>query len=283
MAKRKRKSPHKQPGIQQRRRSVFATALLILALSTTGIIAWHGSRASRLAPAAVQGLPPPTSPSKEYIYAGGRLIATEEPPGGGGGGCGSPPGTPSGLEAMAQSESSVLLNWGASSGADHYEVERRPNITAGWTPLNPNPSSPTFTDFGAVANTTYLYRVRAVDATGCPSAYSSIDIATTVIFTDNPVLSQTTAIKAIHVTQLRTAVNAVRAAAGLGAASWVDNPLQQFITTVKAQHITQLRNAHDPARAAIGLGVISYQDPTLTPGVTVVKAPHVQQLRDGVK
>jgi hypothetical protein len=95
------------------------------------------------------------SPSKEYIYAGGRLVATEEPASSG---CGTPPPTPGNLVATAQSTTSVLLNWAFSPGA-HYEVQRRQSIAPGtdWATLSPNPGSNTFTDNGVVANTAYLY------------------------------------------------------------------------------------------------------------------------------
>jgi hypothetical protein len=64
----------------------------------------------------------------------------------------------------------------------------------------------------------YLYQVRAVNGSG-PSANSSADLATTVIFTDTP-LNAGTAVKALHLAQLRTAVNAVRALSSLGAAAF---------------------------------------------------------------
>ena len=50
------------------------------------------------------------------------------------------------------------------------------------------------------------------------------DLATTVIFTDGPLLAEGTRIKAVHLTQLRTAINAVRGPLGGSprsmAASW---------------------------------------------------------------
>src|SRR5205085_7325651 len=99
-------------------------------------------------------------------------------------------------------------------------------------------------DTGLTADTTYVYKVRAVaGAAGSPYA---IDAATTTIFTDDP-LNVGTVAKITHLTQLRTAVNAMRAAAGLGAQSFTDPTLTGV--KIKAVHLTELRTALDQARS----------------------------------
>ncbi|MEK6323899.1 MAG: fibronectin type III domain-containing protein [Acidobacteriota bacterium] len=215
------------------------------------------------------------SPSKEYTYAGGRLVATEEAASSG---CVSPP-SPGNLFATAQTATSVVLNWAPSSGAHHYEVQRRQSIAPGtdWVTLSPNPNNNTFTDGGVVANTAYLYRVRAVDAaSACPSDYSNVDLATTVIFADDPLLSQVTTIKAQHVTQLRQAVDAVRVTANIGPAAWA-NPLDQ----VRAVHFSELRARLNEALPLLGFSQMP-TDPAIAQGNTV-GAVHLQPVRDKVK
>jgi polygalacturonase len=130
------------------------------------------------------------------------------------------------------------------------------------------------------SGTTYIYRVRAVDGQGNYSAFSNSDIATTIIFTDDPLVVGVTIVKAQHLTQLRQAVDAVRAAAALGGASWSDSAPAGVV--IKAVHITELRSNLDQARSLLGLSTGSYTD-AITPGVTVVKAIHIQELRDRVK
>jgi hypothetical protein len=73
----------------------------------------------------------------------------------------------------------------------------------------------------------------------------------------------------------------MRAAAGLGAQSFTDASLAGV--PMKVIHITQLRTALDAARAAIGLPAMSYTNPTITGGSTAVKAAHITDLRNGVK
>jgi hypothetical protein len=102
-----------------------------------------------------------------------------------------------------------------------------------------------------------------------------------MLFTDDPLTGGTIA-KAVHVTQLRTAVNAMPAAAGLSAQAFTDAGLASG-APINAVHLTELRSALDQARATIGLGSISYTDPTIAAQSTRVKAAHFTELRNGVK
>jgi fibronectin type 3 domain-containing protein len=166
----------------------------------------------------------------------------------------------------------VQLTWTASAGATQYEVVRGSNAPVVVGTNN-------YTDNTVTAGNAYLYKVRALDASSRRSPDSAPDLATTFVFTDDPVVAQTTQIKAIQITQLRQAVNAVRAAASLGSFTFTDiSP-----TNIKAVHIAELRSALGAARTTLGLASQTFTDPALTPGATVVKAAHVQELRAGVK
>lgn len=214
------------------------------------------------------------SPSKEYIYAGGRLVATEEASGCGGGITAS-----NNLTATASSASEVSLLWTAFTGpVDHYEVERRTTGSFATVIFNVSPASPTVSvsEPNLSGNTAYLYRVRAFDSADCPSGYSNIDLATTTIFDDDPLQSQVTIIKALHVTQLRQAVDAVRVTANIALASWT-NPLDQ----VRANHFSELRTKLNDALPLLGFSEMPI-DPAIAPGNTVFTA-HLQAVREKVK
>src|SRR5712692_6897377 len=94
-------------------------------------------------------------------------------------------------------------------------------------------------------------------------------------FTDNPLTTGSTIVKAVHITELRDAINQARARAGLAAATWTDSSLSG--TTIKAVHITELRSKLDEARSALGLSPATYTDANLS-GVAV-KAVHITELR----
>ena len=190
----------------------------------------------------------------------------------------SPFGAPLLFSATAASTSQVDLSWGPVSGASSYEVFRATSITGNYS-LAGATSNTVLSDNTVSANTTYLYKVRAIGAG--TSGFSPVDAATTVSFTD-PSLSGVR-IKGTHITQLRTAVAAMRIAAELPAATFTDSTITAQSTQVKRVHITELRTALDAARAAIGLSVLGYTDPTITAQSTTVKSAHVTELRWGTQ
>jgi hypothetical protein len=190
----------------------------------------------------------------------------------------SPLGIPSNLVATAISSSSVGIAWSAAANASGYQLER--SVNDGAFVLIASPAGTSYLDNSVSADTTYVYRVRATGGTGTtPSAYSNRDHATTIIFTDDPLVPGETVIKAIHLIELREAVNAVRAAAGLAPVSWTD-PSPAGVP-VRAVHIEELREALTPALTLLGK-TASYTDPVLTTD-TPVKAVHFQEIRDQVK
>ena len=169
----------------------------------------------------------------------------------------------------------MALSWAAVSGATGYEVWR--SSLNGQFSLVQTVAVTSVNDTGLVADTTYLYKVRTTSGSG----FSSPDAATTSIFTDASLAGTT--IKAAHFTELRAAVNAMRAAAGLPAGTFTDPTLTARSTKVMRAHIVELRSALDAARALVGLPAITYTDAAITARVTPVKAVHVTQLRAGTQ
>jgi Glycoside hydrolase family 44 len=176
------------------------------------------------------------------------------------------------LTATATGAAQVALSWSAVAGAVSYDVYRSFN-DAPFAPLT-NTNLTSVNDNAVSANTTYLYQVRAVLAAGT-TAFSALDPATTIVFTDSP-LNAGMPIKAAHFTQMRIAVNAMRTAAGLGAQAFTDPALSSAVR-VKAVHLTELRTALDAARAELGLPALVYTS------TSNVKAAHVTEIRNGVK
>ena len=185
--------------------------------------------------------------------------------------------SPKNVTATTVTPTQVQISWSASSSAAQYEVFRTTSTAGAFASIGTT-SGLSFNDNSVSANGVYVYKVRAIDAASQPSSLSAPDVATTMLFTEDPVLAGATVVKAVHVTQLRQAVNLLRTAAGLGAATFTDSTP----TVVKAVHVAELRSALGPARVAFGLSNVTYTDPTLAAGA-VVKAAHVQELRAGVK
>ncbi len=105
---------------------------------------------------------------------------------------------PTAVMATATSATAVSISWTASAGAASYEVARSGDGMT-YTIVGTPAASP-YSDT-AIANTAYLYKVRAVDGSSNRSASSNIDLATTVIFTDDPLVAGSTIVKAVHLTE----------------------------------------------------------------------------------
>ena len=88
-----------------------------------------------------------------------------------------PPTVPAGLSATAVSASQINLAWTASTdnvGGDGYRVERCQGAGCSNFVQIGTPTGASFNDTGLAAATSYSYRVRAADAAGNLSGYSSV-------------------------------------------------------------------------------------------------------------
>jgi hypothetical protein len=100
-------------------------------------------------------------------------------------------------------------------------------------------------------------------------------------FIDDPVVAGVT-VRAVHVTELRSRVNAVRSATGLAAFTFTDATLAAGITPVRAVHLGELRTAISQAYVAVGRMPPAFTDPGIQPRMTLVRAVHISELRAAV-
>ena len=141
-----------------------------------------------------------------------------------------------------------------------------------------------YTDDTCPANSTCVYRVRAVDEYGGSASPYTSDLATTMSFT---AIQQNMAIAFAHFDQIRLAVNSIRAAHGDPDLSWrqiLDHggyssgiePGQGSL--IDAVHLLALRDAMNKARAAVGVpAATSYTDTLSMP--TPIRATHLTELQ----
>jgi hypothetical protein len=287
---RKRKVEHqKLPSVGWRKpgaRIVIATAIVVSLFAAWAMLAYSGAldrvfsqKAEKKGPVSLASF---TSPSKEYIYAGGRLVATEDP-------TTTALSAPSNLLATVSTSNAgwIDLSWTASSGTiDHYQVERSSNFSSsgnGFSFVANVPSSSTsYSDTPPGSGVrAYMYRVRAADITNTNfSTYSNNDLATTIIFTNASLPGQI--VMGVHLTELRQAVNAVRALANPSTyppVNWTD-PSPQGLP-IRAQHMLDLRSNVNPALTALVLPTVP-NDSSLAFG-NPIRGVHLQDVRDKVK
>jgi hypothetical protein len=101
-------------------------------------------------------------------------------------------------------------------------------------------------------------------------------------FTDPALVPGLHTIRAVHVTELRTRIDALRQLHGLAAMAWTD-PVLDSTVSVKAVHFTQMRSALIAAYQAAGRTPPSFADPVLSAGVTLIRAAHITDLRAAVE
>ena len=102
-------------------------------------------------------------------YSATASVTTEEAP--------TAPDTPVGLSASAITYNSMTISWDATSDADDYDLQVRPNGGT-WTTINQIGTSYDYTSLSA--ETTYEFRVRANNNIGS-SDYTAVVNATTLV------------------------------------------------------------------------------------------------------
>ena len=103
-----------------------------------------------------------------------------------------------------------------------------------------------------------------------------------VAFTDDPLVAGVTPVRAVHLTELRSRVDGLRAGLGLPAFVWTDAAVVAGVTPARAAHLTELRTALAEAHASAGRSAPVYTDTAVTSGVTPMKAAQLQELRAAV-
>ena len=133
-----------------------------------------------------------------------------------------------------------------------------------------------------VAVGTATVTVTATDAGGSNTTATQTFRVTVPPFTDYPIVPGVTPVKAVHFTELRTRIDAVRAAVALGPFPWTDPVLSAGVTRVRLVHLLELRSALGDAYRAAGRSAPVWTDAMLTAGTTPIRAAHLMELRDAV-
>ncbi|MGZ4809033.1 MAG: hypothetical protein ACXV7D_06850, partial [Thermoanaerobaculia bacterium] len=184
------------------------------------------------------------------------------------------------IVATAAGSSSVAVSWNAvaGSGIQGYIVRRRGSHDGSWT-LFPLTAATSLNDTSVAASAAYEYEVQTVSASNS-SAFSGPDLTTTVAFTDEPLVSGTI-VRASHVTELRTAVDAVRTFAGMSAVSWTDASPGGL--PIRAVHLEELRSNLGAALTSLGYPEPAFTDAPLQLGATLIKRIHINELRSALR
>ena len=129
-------------------------------------------------------------------------------------------------------------------------------------------------------------RVTATDPGGLSATQSfTVTVSTTTVsvpFTDDPIQLGVTPVRAVHFTELRSRIDALRAGTGLGRFAWTDPVLWAGVTPVRREHLLELRAALAEAYGAAGRAAPRWTDAVSAAGSTPIRAAHVTELRAAV-
>lgn len=182
------------------------------------------------------------------------------------------PGTTVRVTATANG-TNVAITWTPRNGASGYVVYRRNSWSGGWAAFFTTTSAGVLSTSDTIpANATRMYAVAPIFG-ATPGARSTPDIATSVTFTDATLSGAK--IKAAHINELRTAVNAVRTFAGLTPLAFPNAIVSG--NKILRQHVTELRTGLSQARNTIAM------PQTLSAMTNIIRALHLEELRSGVR
>ena len=111
---------------------------------------------------------------------------------------------------------------------------------------------------------------------------ATVTPAGVVRFTDGAIRPGVTPVRAVHFTELRARIDALRSQAALRPFRWTDPVLRAGTTRVRLAHLVELREALAEAYAAAGRPAPQWTDPAPVAGSTPIRATHVTELRRAV-
>lgn len=182
----------------------------------------------------------------------------------------SPPTVPSGVLVTAAGPGAMAVSWSPSSagaGISGYRLRRLPD---GYS-FDVTTGTSTTDTYGLVPGRAYVYTVRAVDQNGVESGSSAPELATLLSF-DPEAFQSNKRIRGSDIGQLRRAVDAVRATAGLSPA-WTS--YEALTGIAYAASIIEIQTRLNEARTTLYL-------PPVQPSIPVAKDSYMlaSQVRD---
>jgi hypothetical protein len=180
-----------------------------------------------------------------------------------------------GLIALKNEQTQIVVSWPAVAGATKYILQRRSG--GSWSDYATLTAQLSFTDSSVTAGKSYAYRMYTLDSNNqSRSPYSNADVATIMTFT-NP----GGVVQAAYLNEVLQAVNAVRAAAGWAAVTWADilapdQPTPAPSALITGAHILAPRARMNEALQALGVPVSGYTDPDLR--LRKVQAFHIAEI-----
>lgn len=138
-------------------------------------------------------------------------------------------------------------------------------------------TSSTYTTPALLTSATYW--VRVMNAHGGTDSNSAA-VRVYQPFTDRNLVARQNLLRAVHILELRTRIDALRSRYGLTPMAWTDSSLAGV--RAKAVHIQELRSALSAVYSAAAVASPSFTDSEIVSGTTVIRFVHIEELRAAV-
>src|SRR5439155_465429 len=116
------------------------------------------------------------------------------------------------------------------------------------------------------------------------TAAQSVQATLSQVFTNSKLTAGTSIVSAADVTELRSAINTLRAQnSGLASFAFSDPTVPPGVTPAKAVHFTEFRAALNEVYVQARLTQPVYTTPVITPGVTIIRAADLNELRNALR
>ena len=134
------------------------------------------------------------------------------------------------------------------------------------------------------SSTALTYEAVEADEGAVPTTTrnGSVQVVTTSLAFNSQLSAGATPVRAIHLTELRAAVDALRERYSLPAYPWTDPYLVAGVTTIKAVHVSDLRDALAEVYAVAGITPPTWSPAVLTPRATVITSAVFNEIRAAV-
>jgi hypothetical protein len=184
--------------------------------------------------------------------------------------------TPAAIDAIGL-DSTVYIPAVVPVGTTSAVMYRRLSGTSSWF-FVPSWTLASPVDDGSALTRGFLYDYR-LDAT-VASVVQQSNIDSALLYTDAAITAGSTRIKVSQFTELRDAINALRAMAGLLPFAF-DGTLGSSMN-IRASHVNAMRTAVSEARTQLGMAAATFTDGTLTTATNIRRA-HITELRDAAR
>jgi hypothetical protein len=175
-------------------------------------------------------------------------------------------------------DSTVYIPAVVPNGTTSAVMYRRLSGTNGWSVV-PSWTLASPIDDGSALTRGFLYDYR-LDAT-VASVVQQSNIDSALLYTDAALTAGSTRIKVSQFTELRDAINALRAMAGLLPFAF-DGTFGSSMN-IRAPHVNAMRTAVSEARTQLGMVATAFTDGTLTSTTTNIRRLHITELRDAAR